>query len=683
MTATLQVGVDIGGTFTDVVARDSDGNLQYFKVPTTRDDPGVAVLESIARICRDWNVEPGTITRFAHGTTVATNAILERKGARLGLITTAGFRDVLEIGRQMRSGLYDIVLKPETPTFLVPRSRRKEVAERVTFDGQVLRELDEAAVIRAANELVEDGVEAIAVSFLYAYLRPEHEIRAAQLIREAFPHLTVSLSHEVNPMYREYERTVVTGFDAYVKPVIDRYLTNLETGLHEAGVTVPLQVMQSRGGLMASPIARQRPVRLFLSGPAAGVVGAQISGTAAGHRDLITVDVGGTSSDIAVIQDGQALIRPEGLVDGFTVRVPMVDVNSIGSGGGSIAWTDVGGALRVGPMSAGSEPGPAGFGKGGKEPTVTDASIVLGYLNPANFAGGALALSPELAADAIRTRLAESLQLDLHEAALGIHRIVNAQMAEGIRAISTRQGLDPRSFALMPLGGGGAVHATALARELGMRTIVVPRFPGVLCAAGLLASAVDHEVTYAYGRDFDGLDVQEVRNALASVNDQCSRLMEKETLGGAPIEARYFADVCFIGQGYWLEVELFLDKDDMLSAAYEAFLVRHEVVYGHSERGRARIINLRAVQRAGGDERIDRAPYRPNGKPPVTGIRKVLIEREAGFVDATIYDRAALPAGFEFFGPAVVEQPDTTVLVDADWKVKVDEFGNLIMKARH
>lgn len=682
MTKALEVGVDIGGTFTDVVSRDEEGNLKYFKVPTTRKDESIAVLASIRRVGEEWGADPTVIKRFAHGTTVGTNAILERKGARVGLITTRGFRDVLEIGRQMRRGMYDVILKPETPSFLVPRKLRKEVSERISSDGEVLVPLNEEEVLQAAGELVAAGVEALVVCFLFSFRNSTHEKRARQLLEAEFPALTLAISHEVNPVYREYERTVVTSFDAYVKPVIERYLTRIEDGLKHSGVSVPLQVMQSRGGLMASSIARKRPVRLFLSGPAAGVVGAQVTGSACGFGDVITVDVGGTSSDIAVIKGGRALIRPEGLIDGFAVRVPMVDVNSIGSGGGSIAWLDAGGALRVGPTSTGSEPGPACFGRGGEMATVTDASVVLGYLNPDNFAGGALKLRPELAAAAIEHNIAVPLGLSVREAALGIHRIVNAQMAEGIRAVSTRQGLDPRKFALMPLGGGGALHAVLLARELGMDTVVVPRYPGVLCAAGLLAAPVEHEVTGAFGKTFAEADHQIMQEALKTLDEQCEILMTHEAIGAAPISVQHYADICYVGQGYWLEVPLQSSSDDMLERVYEAFLEAHQNIYGHSDGSPARIVNLRSVHRTASTNQIETTAYKPVGLATELGVRSILFDVREGPVEATVYSRQALPVGFEFDGPAIAEQDDTTILVDSYWKATVDHTGALVLRAR-
>lgn len=675
----LSIAVDIGGTFTDVVTRNDRGSLSYFKVPTTRTDESIAVLQSIQRIVADSGVPASEIRRFAHGTTVATNAVLERRGAAVGLLTTEGFRDVLEIGRQMRHQMYDLLLKPETPGFLAPGARRMEVTERIDAEGRVLVPLDEEGVRAAARALVDQGVEAIAICFLFSFVNPDHERRARAIIEQAHPQLQVTVSHEVDPAFREYERTVVTAFDAYVKPVIDRYLTRLEEGLASADVGSPLQVMQSRGGLMASPIARQRPVRLFLSGPAAGVIGARIAGATAGDTDLITVDIGGTSCDIALISKGKALVRADGLVDGYPVRVPMVDVNSIGSGGGSIAWLDTAGGLRVGPKSAGSEPGPACYGRGGTLPTVTDASVVLGYIDPAYFAGGTLKLHPELAERAILEHIARPLGLSLHDAALGLHRVLNAQMAEGIRLVSIRQGLDPRQFALLPLGGGGALHATALANELAIGRIVVPRFPGVLSAAGLLVAPVEHEVSAAFGRPLDEVDLGEIRVALDTLDAQAAALMAQEALDGAAISKLYFADVCYIGQAYTLEVPLHLEDRAPLERLYEMFLELHARIYGHSTRTPARLVNLRSVHQAGGFDRLDDG-HQPATGNPVKGVRQILVTGMTDSVPAKVFDRAAMAARFTFHGPAIVEQKDTTTLVEPGWRGSIDGAGNLILE---
>jgi N-methylhydantoinase A/oxoprolinase/acetone carboxylase beta subunit len=540
-----EIGVDIGGTFTDVVCRLDDGTVRIAKIPTTSGDPFRAVLVALEMAGRDWGVSPAEITRFVHGTTVATNAVLERKGARIGLITTEGFRDVLEIGRQMRHQMYDLVLKPETPVFLAPGRFRKEVTERLDAQGRTLRALDEASAARAIEALAAQDVRAIAVCLVFSFLDPTHERRIRDMIQASHPALLVSLSSEVDPAFREYERTCVTAFDAYIKPVVADYLANMEQGLAQAGLTVPLQMMQSRGGLMSSVVARQRPVRLFLSGPAAGVVGGLEAGRAAGFPDVITVDIGGTSCDIALITDGAPLIRGEGVIDGYTVRVPMVDVTAIGSGGGSIAWIDGAGSLKVGPHSASAEPGPACYGRGGMLPTVTDASVVLGYIDPANFAGGTMPLRPEFAHAAIERVVARPLGMTVEQAALGIHRVLNAQMAEAIRLVSIGRGIDPRGYALLPLGGGGPMHACALADELGVSAIVVPAHPGVLSAAGLLGAPVAHEVAAAFPCPLASLRPEALADAIRSLDERCGELMRRE--GVADAEITRFVDVCYIG----------------------------------------------------------------------------------------------------------------------------------------
>jgi N-methylhydantoinase A/oxoprolinase/acetone carboxylase beta subunit len=667
----IEIGIDIGGTFTDVVCRLPDGATRIAKIPTTRGDPGKAVLAALEMARVDWGVEPAAITRFTHGTTVATNAVLERKGARIGLITTEGFRDVLEIGRQMRHQMYDLVLRPETPVFLAPRRARLEVRERLDATGSVLTPLDEASVHAALDSLLARDVQAIAVSLLFSFLNPAHERRVRAIIAERAPGLPVSLSSDVDPAFREYERTCVTAFDAYIKPVVAEYLANMEASLGRAGLGVPLQVMQSRGGLASSAIARRRPVRLFLSGPAAGVVGGLEAGLAAGFRDLITVDIGGTSCDIALISDGAPLIRGEGLIDGFTVRVPMVDVTAIGAGGGSIAWRDGAGSLRVGPRSAGSEPGPACYGRGGAEPTVTDASVVLGYIDPARFAGGTLRLDPALALAAIRDRIATPLGLDVGAAALGIHQVLNAQMAEAIRQVSIGRGIDPRGHALLPLGGGGPMHACALAEELGITTIIIPPHPGVLSAAGLLGAPVSHEVSAAYPRPLAGLDPADLARALGELDARAADLMAAE--GVPTAEIRHFADICHIGQSHHLEVALTTRDGE---AIFGAFLAAHERVYGHATAVPAKIVNLRAVHTA----KAGLVAHQATGEPASGEVSRRTIRLAAGAVTAAIWPRAALTRETRVAGPAIIEQSDTTTLVEPGWTARPGPAGSLILE---
>lgn len=674
----IEIGVDIGGTFTDVVCREAGRPLRVLKVATTRSDPSRAVLTAVRSLQEQWGIEPQNVARFVHGTTVATNAVLERKGPKTGLLTTDGFKDILEIGRQMRRTMYAAVLKPEVPNYLAPGAFRHEIVERIAHDGSVVRPLDKNGVREAARQLVEAGVEGIAICFLFSFINPSHEQRAAEIIRDAYPDIALSLSCEVDPAFREYERTVVTTFDAYIKPVIDRYLVNLESGLAEAGIPCPLQIMQSRGGIASSEVARRRPVRLFLSGPAAGVVGAQMVGQSAGIDNLISVDIGGTSSDIALIRAGEPLIRPEGYVAGYNIRVPMVDVNAIGSGGGSIAWLDSAGGLRVGPHSAGSDPGPACYGLGGEEATVTDASIVLGYLDPDYFAGGTMKLSPELSFETIRRKIAEPLGLSVEEAALGIHRVVNTQMTEGIRLVSIRQGYDPREFALLPLGGAGGIHATSLADELGIGRIIVAKYPGVLSAMGLLSAVIEHEVAAAFPCRVDELELPELRAGLTALDAQCEELMGRERVLPEDVEIRYFADVCFVGQSYYLEV-LFKPGEDTARQLREGFRDAHQRVFGHAPDTPVQIVNLRSIHRAGGETIRDEAAARSAGAEAHKGTRRIIVPGSEGPVDAAIYDREGLAPGAKLKGPAVLEQADTTTVVAPGWSIDVLEGGSILL----
>ena len=675
----FEIGVDIGGTFTDIVCYRRGEPLHLMKVSSTRSDPCVGVLNALRAIRERWGIEPRCISRFVHGTTVATNAVLERKGAPVGLITTAGFKDVLEIGRQSRRALYSVILEPETPYFLIPGARRKEAVERVAATGEVLIPLDEASVARAASELVRDGVRSIAVSFLFSFLRPHHELRARDLILDAHPDVEVSLSCEVNPAFREYERTLVTAFDGYIKPAVRGYIARLEKGLADVGVSAPLEIMHSRGGTAVAALARERPVRLFLSGPAAGVIGASMVGRSIGSDDLITIDIGGTSSDIALVSKGKALIRPEGVIDGYMVRVPMIDVNSIGSGGGSIARLDDLGGLRVGPQSAGGEPGPACYGRGGTDPTVTDASLVLGYLNPDNFAGGSVKLDREKAVAAIGEKIARPLGLSIEAAALGIHRVINAQMAEGIRFVSIRQGLDPRNFTLIPLGGAGPLHATALARELGMTRIAVPRRPGVLSAVGLLAAEVEHDVSSAFPHPLADTKLEEVRALLQELDRQCASQMALEKVSAEQVKVQYFVDMCYVGQAHYLEIPLRIDEPDPLARLYQEFLAAHDQIHGHSTNSPARIVNVRTVHRSADRHSVDDLDRQGETSLPRNGERLVLFAGADAPVPTAIHDRTALEPQSIVTGPAILEQSDTTVLIEPGWRARCVDRGALLI----
>ncbi|MED5407769.1 MAG: hydantoinase/oxoprolinase family protein, partial [Pseudomonadota bacterium] len=605
--------------------------------------------------------------------------VLERKGAHTGLMTTRGFADVLEIGRQMRTNIYELELDPETPVFLAPGARRVEIDERVSADGVIIEPLQEDSVRTAVRALVDEGVTSIAVCLLFSFLNPAHERRVREIIEQEQPGITVSLSCEVDPAFREYERTVVTAFDAYIKPVLGEYLARLTKELSRAGVSAPLQVMQSRGGVSAAGTAIERPVRLFLSGPAAGVIGGSESGSAVDLSDLITVDIGGTSCDIALVSGGRPVLRPDGRIDGYPVRVPMVDVNAIGAGGGSIAWLDTASGIRVGPHSAGADPGPACYGRGGKKATVTDAAVVLGFLNPAFFAGGSVPLDYTLAEEVIRETIALPLAMSVEQAALGIHQVVNTQMAEGMRLVSVRQGHDPRDFALVALGGAGPVHAIPLAKELSISKVVVPRHPGVLSAEGLLAAPIEHEVSVGFPRSLKELTVGQVTEVLDQLDRQCSRLMTAEVVPVDDITISHVADVCYVGQSHYLDILLDLDEPEFIESIYRGFIRAHEQVFGYSTESPARIVNLRSVHRALNGSVVGASAFHPGVGERVKMKRSVIFD-EGKKEKVTVYDRQMLPIDHTVEGPAIIEQPDTTTVLYPAWCAMVCHSGELVLQ---
>ena len=677
----MDIGVDTGGTFTDVICRRDGYPDMVLKVPSTPDEPSKAVMSAVRQILKAAGGEMSAVRRFVHGTTVATNAVLERKGAESGLITTSGFADVLEIGRQMRTDIYELQLDPETPVFLAPGARRTEVIERISSEGEILKPLDETSLRNAIGTLCTEGVTSIAVCFLFSFLNPTHERRVRDIIEAEYPDISVSLSSDVDPAFREYERTVVTAFDAYTKPVLRDYLSELDSALSKSGVVAPLQVMQSRGGISAASTATKRPVRLFLSGPAAGVIGGSGAGHAAGENNLITVDIGGTSCDIALVAEGRPLVRPEGRIDGYLVRVPMVDVNAMGSGGGSIAWLDAAGGLRVGPRSAGADPGPACYGRNGKLATVTDASIALGFLNPDYFAGGTVPLDRGLAEQAIRETIAVPLSMTVEQAALGIHQVVNAQMAEGMRQVSIRQGHDPRDFSLVPLGGAGPVHGIPLAEELSIDTVIIPRHPGVLSAEGLLVAPIEHEVSIGFPHDLDSVGINQLKMIFDELDAQCAALMDAEANEVENVEIIHAVDICYVGQSHYLDITVDLSDAKPREAIYRDFIRAHEQVFGYSTESPARIVNLRSIHRSQRHELSVPIAAEQSSQNPLKR-RRVVVFEVGKDTEVDIFDRSCLSVGTAIDGPAIIEQSDTTTVLHVGWTATVIESGELILKKR-
>lgn len=673
------IGIDVGGTFTDVVAADPrDGSVTLTKVLTNYSDIAAGVLDGVQRVTTMCGVAAGAVDRLMHGTTIATNVIVQRTGARTAILTTRGFEDVLEMGRLKRRTMYDLDFDAQTPIFLAPRRRRYGIAERVTADGSVLMPLDEDHVRNIARELCRDGVEAVAVSYLFSFRNPAHEMRTREILLEEVPHLAVSLSSEVDPVHREYERTVVTAFDAYMRPKVEHFLETLRSRLSTAGFEGEVYVMQSRGGVTSARVAARRPVNLFLSGPAGGVVGSTNIARTAGVKDLITIDIGGTSCDVALIKDGAPTITAQGDIAGYPVRVPMVDISTIGAGGGSIIWVDAGGALRVGPRSAGSEPGPVAYGRDGTQPTITDASLILGYLNPEHFAGGLFQLDVE-AGHAALEKLGGEIGLSAVEIALGAHRIMNVQIAEQVRHLTIKRGFDPRRFALFPFGGAGPVQAGAVMSLLGMERCVVPPIPGVLSAFGLLGAPVEVDQVITFLGCLDEVKHADLDDTLKQLAESCLRIMRDEGLGLDDVSISYAADLHYLGQSHEITIP-FRDSPidaECIAALAEDFDAVYRSIHGYSHQTRIELVNLRAVARKmlkGSDIRLSN----PHAEAPqLDRRRRVWFNGSSAPVATPCLNRDRMRPGERWEGPLIVEQADTTIVVYPGQSATLDSAGNL------
>ncbi len=635
------------------MALDDEGRLALAKVPSTPKDLLDGIGAAVGKVLALAGAPPGDVERFIHGTTVATNAVLEKKGAVTAILTTEGFEDVLEMGRQKRSRMYDLEMDPETPSFLAPGRRRVGIRERLDARGAALVPLDEGQVRAAVQTLRAQGVQAIAVCYLFSFVNPAHERRTRELCAEIAPEISVSLSSEVDPTFREYERLSVTAFDAYLGPVVKRYLAGLADTLRGLSIRAVPLIMRSRGGIVSAALAARQPVTLFLSGPAGGVIGAGFAAERSGVRDFVSLDMGGTSNDVAVVRSGAPLLASEG---------------SIGpSGGGSIAWIDAAGGLRVGPRSAGAEPGPACYGRGGDAATVTDASVVLGYLNPERFAGGALTLDVGAAEGAVGA-IGRRLGVDTITAAAGIHRVINARMADQIRLVTIKRGYDPRQFALVVLGGAGPVHGAALAAEMGMAEVLVPEAPGVLAAFGLLAAAIEHHHARTLQAQTDVADLAAVNRCLAELDAAGRARMREEGVAAGDVHVAYTADMRYVGQAYELEVPIAAPvAAERVPDVVAAFHAVHERVYGYARTQQTvEFVNFRAVH----TYRLPRPVVRPSARASGSLDDARVGERRAyfdGFVSAAIY-------------PAIVEQMDTTTVIPPGVTAVVDDAGNLRLR---
>ncbi|MGI2035602.1 hydantoinase/oxoprolinase family protein [Rhizobium panacihumi] len=674
------VGVDVGGTFTDFSARDlRTGAAHIHKRPSTPDDPSRAILEGLKELQHKTGIPGEDIVRFAHGTTVATNALLQRRGAAIRLITTKGFRDLVEIGRQVRPLIYD--LQEDAPAPLVSRVNRLEVTERIGSRGEIVVELTDAEIEKLIAELkAAPQVESIAVCLLFSFLNPIHEQRIAAAIRAALPDVYVSISSEVQPEFREFERFSTTLINAFLQPEVGRYMERLKGAISEVAPNAKFGIFQSSGGLMSVDKALEFPVRTALSGPAAGAVGAAAAGGKSLIGDIITLDIGGTSTDVCLIRDGETEIAHVRDIAGFRIRLPMVDIHTVGAGGGSIAHIGPDGLMKVGPESAGAVPGPACYCKGGTRPTVSDANVVLGRL-PASLAGGGLMIDRDKAVEAVRS-IAEPLGIPVVKAALGICGIVSSNMTRAIRAVSTQKGHDPRDFALMPFGGAGGLHAADVAKSLGIQRIVVPAAPGILCAEGLIEADLQENFVFTCRTPLDG-SLAPIETAVQQLDEQAKAWIALEADGAEGAYRLLTLDMRYVGQNYELPVTLGQAGDEPrlpdVEALKEAFFEAHQRSYGHVDReAPIEIMNVRmkAVARL---SQITPVSEKPVGPAKASEHHDVWFDEHAP-VSTPIYPRSTLEAGVRLQGPAIITQFDTTTVVPPWATLTVDPALSLILE---
>jgi N-methylhydantoinase A len=688
----MRVASDVGGTFTDSVAYDpTTGHLTVSKVSTTPANRAEGTVAGLKRALALQQRSGEDVAYVGHGMTTATNAVIQRRGARTAFITNEGFRDILQIGRQNRPSLFDLsVVRQEQ---VVPRERCHTVRGRMDAAGREVQSLDEAGLRSLAQQLRDDAVEAVAVTFLHAYANPAHERRAAQILREELPGVVVCVSTDVLSEFREFERASVTALNAFLVPLMDRYLSSLvgmlrsPDGLHLRPDT-PVMVMEAAGGVMTVAAARDKPVHTVLSGPAGGVVAASHVAAACGVADLITMDIGGTSTDISLIRGGRPAITREARLEDMPIRLPVVDINAIGAGGGSIAWIDDGGALRVGPRSAEAVPGPACYRRGGTQPTVSDANLVLGRLGTDTRLGGDMTLDLEAARRVISDTIATPLGIDVVDAAAGILRVAHANIVRGIRMVSVERGHDPRDFVLVPFGGAGPMHGSPVARDLGMRRLMLPPNPGILCAFGLLVSDLRHDLLETHVRALQGFGFDQAQPILDRLRAATQELLERD---GVPADRRLIelkADLRYVGQSYELSVPVEPATAEGWAALAARFHEAHRRRFGHAdERAPIETVTLAAT----GWGRVDPprlAPLPsggPSAEPARVGSRQVFFEPEAVGVrgswhETALYDRARLGAGNVVQGPAVVDEVSaTTVLYPGD-VATVHETGAIFVE---
>ena len=677
----VRVGIDTGGTFTDCVLWQNEKQPIVVKVPSTPLNPAEAIINGLERLCDIAGIPIEEVDFLAHGTTVATNAMLQEQWAKVGLITTKGFRDTLEIGTQMRPELYQLQQEKTAP--IVPRNLRREVTERIDPQGKIVDELNKQEVYEVLKDIISENVESLAVSFLFSYANSEHEAMVREVAAELDPELYVCISSEVSPEFREYPRTSTTVINGALAPVVRRYIRYLREELQSRGIGEKLNIMQSNGGIVSGKEAEVSSHNLILSGPAGGAVAAAEIAQKANFPNALTFDMGGTSSDIGIIIDGKPqVVQGTSVNEVYPLQVPTVDIHTIGAGGGSIGWKDKGGALKVGPKSAGAVPGPACYGKGGTEPTVTDANLFLGRLDPENYLGGEFTVYPEKSYAALE-KLAKEVDLDVERVASGILEVANASMAGALRVVSSRRGYDPRDFALIAFGGAGPLHATALARELGIKTVIIPSSAGVLCAQGLLLSDMRHDFTHTEVVALDIADSSNLERSFVELGGRGAKRLEGEGVPSERIRLKRSLDLRYKGQEYYLNVPVDGEiTNELLQEAAGRFHEVHKNTYGHAaENEPVEIVNLRLsaigeIERLDNEQVVDQE-INLNADTPIN--HRSVYFNEYGWINTPVYHRDGFRLDTEIEGPAIIVQMDTTMIVEPKQIIRVDEQGNLIV----
>lgn len=678
-----KIGVDVGGTFTDICLFNQDsGEVRVYKLPSTPWDPSEAIGNGIQETMKLYGVKADAVSNLVHGTTVATNAALERKGAKTAIITTRGFRDLIELARQTRASLYDPQV--EKPAPIVYRKLRREVNERVQYDGTVVQPLDLAEVETVVEELKNLGVEAYAVCLLHAYVNPVHEKQIKEIILKRHPEAYVSISSEVLPEIREYERMTTTALNSYIGPKVGIYANQFKKRVKDMGMQLTPYINQSNGGLMSIETTFNKPIRTALSGPAAGVSGATYITKLAGVNNIITFDMGGTSTDVSLIENGTPKLTTSKSIAEFPVKVPMTDVTAVGAGGGSIAWIDNGGMLKVGPESAGAYPGPIAYSRGGDRPTVTDANVVLHRLNPKVILGGRMKIDEEAACKAIEEQLAKPLGMSTLDAARGIITVVNSNMARAIRVVSVERGYDPREFVVVAFGGAGALHAVNVAKDLGIHHVMIPRNPGILCAIGLLVSDIRSDYVKTNISDFIKENIARVNGTFAELTGEGDDWLNSEKIIPERKVLIKHADMRYYGQNFELSVEIPYDEitEENVGELQEMFHREHKREYGYcNENAGIQIVNYR-VTALGKVQTIRFTEHLVAGADSSDAVidrRGVFFEEAGDYVDTRVYDRDKILAGNEIQGPAIIEQMDSTIVVPPGHTARADRYLNLMI----